>query len=126
MAGKTLRDQLRAATVGSKRVFKSEVVEVEVAGGQKLQIEVRQMSIKERSEYFKASNDVKDNKVTDIVKMQVNGIISSCYVPGTDEKVFDMSDYDVLSQSVTGGFADKIWEKIQELQDFTLEKAKKN
>jgi len=122
MTGKSLRDNIRKATVGSKRTFKSEIVDL--AGNK---IEVRQLSISARRDYMDAAISSKEGeREVDILKLQVNAIISSCYVPGTDDLVFESTDAKAIGDSVSGGYADEIWEAVQRMSNVTLEDAKKN
>jgi len=120
MSSNSVRDKIRAATVGSKKQYRKELVELEGA-----QVEVRQLSLLERRDYMSASLDKESNSV-DLLKLQVNAIISSCYVPGTDEKVFEDTDEKAIGNSITGGYADTLWEAIQRLSNFSVDDAKKN
>ena len=116
---KTLRDKIRARTVGAKNQFKSELVDYF-----DVQIEVRQVDISSRSEYINSAID--KNRNANTLKLQINAVIASCFVPGTDEKVFEDTDYDVISESISGGYCDKLYETVQNLSNLTLEDAKKN
>ena len=119
---KELRDQIRSATVGAKKRFSSESVNVPFTD---IKVEVRQLSLSDRRDYMQSSIDSKTNSA-DILKLQVNAIIASCYVPGTDSKVYEDTDYKSISDSVTGGYADTLWEAVQRLSNFTVDDAKKN
>tara|TARA_R100000656_G_scaffold54499_1_gene42971 strand:- start:416 stop:796 length:381 start_codon:yes stop_codon:yes gene_type:complete len=124
---KSLKDKIRAATVGKCKTFKSEIVSFEGVN-----IEVRQLSLATRRDYMTASLE----KVTDstgnetqqanLLKLQVNAVIASSYVPGEDMLVYDETDYNSIKDSVTGGYADVIWEAVQRLSNITTEDAKKN
>lgn len=115
-----LKDQIRSATLGAKNSFRNIIVDFNG-----IKIEVRQLSLFARRNYMQQAMD-SENKNVDLLKLQVYAIIASCYVPGENEKVFEDTDYDAISDSVTGGYADKIWEAVQELSNFTLDEAKKN
>jgi hypothetical protein len=119
MTAKSLRDQIRAATVGSKNTFKSEKVTLNG-----IDIDVRQISIKARDMYVESALQ-KDQSV-DLLKLKINAIIASCYVPGTEDLVYEDTDFDLISQSVTGGYADKIWVAIQKMSNLTIDDVKKN
>lgn len=116
----TERDKIRKNTLGAPTKFRSENVDLNGSI-----IEVRQLNLQDRALYLTSAIDPETN-ATDIMKMQVNAIILSCYVPGTDERVYDDTDYDAISQDVSGGFADKLWETIQTLGNITVDEAKKN
>lgn len=120
MSQKTVREKIREATVGSKKRFSSESV---TFNG--INIEVRQLSLVDRRDYMTQAIDTQTKQV-DMLKLQVYSIIASCYVPGTDEKVFEDTDFNSISNSVTGGYADVLWEAIQRLSNFTVDDAKKN
>lgn len=120
MSEKTAKQKIREATVGAKKRFSSENVEFNG-----VHIEVRQLSLADRRDYMTKAIDTQSKQV-DMLKLQVYSIIASCYVPGTDEKIFDEVDYSAISNSVTGGYADILWESIQSLSNFTVEDAKKN
>lgn len=119
-AAKEMRDKIRAATVGAKKTFNKELIEY-----QGVLLEVRQLSLSGRRDYMTSSIDGKTKDV-DLLKLQVKGIISSCYVPDTDLLIFEDTDYDGLCTSVTGGYADVIWNAVQRLSNFSVEDAKKN
>jgi hypothetical protein len=120
MEAKTAKQLIREATVGAKKRFSSEIVEFNG-----VKIEVRQLSLIDRRDYMTRSIDRKTNQA-DMLKLQVYSVIASCYVPGTDEKVFDETDYNGISSSITGGYADILWEAIQRLSNIEVSDAKKN
>jgi hypothetical protein len=120
MTKKTAKNKIREATVGARKRYNSENVEFNGVN-----IEVRQLSIADRRDYLDKTIDTQ-NQQADMLKLQVYSIIASCYVPGTNEKIFDETDYSAIANSVTGGFADLCWEAIQRLSNFTVDDAKKN
>ena len=124
---KSLKDKIRAATVGKRKTFKSEIVSFDG-----VDIEVRQLSLAARRDYMTASLDkVTDSKGNEtqqanLLKLQVNAVIASSYVPGEDTLIFDETDFNSIKDSVTGGYADAIWEAVQRLSNITTDEAKKN
>lgn len=124
---KSLKDKIRAATVGKRKTFKSEIVSFDG-----VDIEVRQLSLAARRDYMTASLDkVTDSKGNEtqqanLLKLQVNAVIASSYVPGEDTLIFDDTDFNSIKDSVTGGYADAIWEAVQRLSNITTDEAKKN
>ena len=117
---KSLRDEIRKALLGKKQKSKRKIVKFN-----EVEIEVRQISIADRKDYLNKTID-KNTMQPELLKLQVYGIIASCYIPDSDEKVFEDTDYNVISDSVTGGYADVLWQAVQELSNFTVEEAKKN
>ena len=72
------RDVLRSATLGSKRVFAKEVIEF--AGHQ---FEIRQPTIKQRSELRKKCTSISPNGVEfNMFDFLVWSVIYNTYVPG--------------------------------------------
>jgi hypothetical protein len=108
MSGKSLRDILRNAVLGAKPNFKTSVVEVD---GQKY--EIRQPTNKQRSVIMKSSRveNSKGEKEADDLMLTLNAIIALTYVPDTEEKVFEPTDYDMLSSLPAGGITDKLGNK---------------
>jgi hypothetical protein len=96
------RDALRAKTVGSAKQFRSEIVTV---GGE--EIEVRQLSVRDRLDVYNRSTK---NGVLDPLQFQIWAVISTAFVPGTNERLFEDGDYDSLVDQPTGNFIDKLSE----------------
>lgn len=103
------RDAIRSATVGAKSDFKSEIVE-----WGDVKVEVRQMSIQERFELYKATMDDDDDKV-DTLKWLIMLVVINTYVPGTNERVYEDTDFDLLVKQPTDGFIDKLADVAKEL-----------
>ena len=114
-----MRDKIRAATIGQSQSFRSEIVKVN-----DVEIEVRQLTIKERSDVVKTFTDQKGDK--DPLKMQIHEIIASCYVPNTNEKVFEDTDFEAMVSCYAGSYLDALYSSILELQTYSIEDAKKN
>ena len=104
----SLRDAIRKATLGSQSEFKKEVVK-----WNGVEVELRQPSVKQRQELFKRC--VGDGGKIDSLEFMTLGVIACTYVPGTDEKVFDDTDYDGIMARPAGGFLDKFGAQIAEL-----------
>lgn len=123
-----IRDEIRAATLGAAPQFKNKLVCV---NGQ--QIEVRQPSIGDRQEIARKSVEVKAGAAgqepvyaVNGLEMRLQGIIACCYVPGTNERVFDGTDYDVLRAQPSGSFVDVLGEAVLELMNVESEPDTKN
>jgi len=116
----SIRDKIRSATLGNKTQFNSKIVKYNG-----VEIEVRQLTLKEKTDYYSNCLDEK-TQLPNPLKLQVLGIILSCYVPNTNEKVFEDSDFDVLSNDVAGGYTDELFLAFNELSNLNLDEAKKN
>lgn len=104
------REQIRQATLGGKKQFKSKIYD-------KLDepIEIRQPSVGARREMLKRSAVNGNMQQIDGAAMMVWGIIGCCYVPDTDEKVFDDGDFDTLESEPSDGWVDDLGECVSEL-----------
>lgn len=83
----TLRDELRAATLGAPSVQDKKLVEW---GGKKF--EVRRPTLKQ-TQSIQSLAKKKNGEVDDALAL-VQGIIHCVYAPGTDERVFEQADVD--------------------------------
>lgn len=97
----SIRDNLRSKILGKSHVFKSEVVEYDGD-----QYEVRQPSVKSRKMLFKKCMS-EDGRI-DTGDFIAWGVIYNTFVPGTDELVFEETDYEVLMSLPSGGILDKL------------------
>lgn len=100
----TLRDAIR------KQVFadKIKTVIVDLPDGSK--VEVRQTSVGQMLDMIKEQ----DNK-----KQIVRMLIESCYVPGTNDRVFDSADYEILLDLPADGVYRKLFDAVN---SFSLQK----
>jgi hypothetical protein len=124
MSGKSLRDVLRSAVLGAKPNFKTATVTVD---GQ--DYEVRQPTNKQRSVIMRSSRveNSKGEKEADDLMLTLNAIIALTYVPNTEEKVFETTDYDILASMPAGGITDQLGNKaIQMLLNVGEDEAKGN
>lgn len=96
------RDKLRSKTVGKAKAFRTETVTVD---GE--QIEVRQLSVRDRLDVYNRSSK---NGVLDPLQFQIWAVIATCFVPGTKERLFEDADYDSLIDQPTGSFVDQLSE----------------
>lgn len=97
------RDSIRAKILGVSR--KSKVVEVDG-----IQIEVRQPSVGEMMS-LTASDDKKQD-------LMIHSIVENCYVPGTNERVFDETDIDGLRAMPFGDSWLLLTKALDELMDY--------
>jgi len=99
----SLRDRLRAKTLGAGGKRKEEIVEID---GETFI--VRQPTVAQRSDILKRSKaNTGDTERVDIGEMQVWAVIHCTYTP-EGEQVFEEADYDALKNQPTGGFVDQL------------------
>lgn len=97
----SIRDDLRSKILGKAPVFKSEIVEYDGC-----KYEVRQPSVRSRKNLFEKCMDEEGRvKTGDFLTY---GVIYNTYVPGTNDLVFEETDYDVLMNQPSGGILDKL------------------
>lgn len=104
----SLRDNIRSKTIGAPKHFKKNIVKID-----DVEVEVRQMSVKDRLEIFSKSSNGEGG--VDALRFQLWSVIYSCYVPGTNEKVYEEHDYDQLVSNPTGSFVDILAGEVTKL-----------
>jgi len=117
---KITRDEIRKATLGLAQDFGSRIVKI-----QGIEIEIKQLSVADRNMLTSKSLN-KDTNQVDYIEYQINSIIFSCYVPNTNEKIYDETDKETLKNCVSGGYVDILFSEISALHDITFDQAKKN
>lgn len=135
------RDAIRSATMGQAQKLRSRRFEYhppifgeqEVTGsdgrtytetvitgyGDPVTVEVRQPSLVQRNKLVKGAGD-------DQMRLVALLTISQVYVPGTNERVFEETDYDSLLETPAGGFVDQFAEVAMELMNLNVEEQRKN
>lgn len=114
------RARLRGATLGQTRKADHEIVEW---NGERF--EVRRPTLKQ-SKLVDVGSKNKDGS-TDSYRALVLGIIHTVYVPGTDQRVFDERDSDLLMDSDLTGYVGAFANAIKRLgTEATAEAAEKN
>ena len=122
-----LRNKLRAVTIGAVKKPRSKVLEI---NGEKL--EVRQPTIKQRDDLRSKCIDriPLDNgdfeMKLDSIAYQIWGVILFTYIPGTNERVFENADFDLMANSFTGSFVDDLYEVFVELSNVDIKHEKKS
>jgi len=115
----SLRDRLRAKTLGSSVKRHEEAVEID---GETFI--VRQPTVAQRSDILKKSKaNTGDTERLDIGEMQVWAVIHCTYTPD-GEQVFEPADYDVLRNQPTGSFVDKLGSVALRLMNVAAVEAK--
>lgn len=118
----TARDKIRAATLGNKGQFKTEVVEVNGVS-----VAVKQPSVGEREDMFAAIDADAGSSAVDYAKMfklMTWGVIKLTYVPDTNERVFDDADYDELMNQPTNDWVDQLGETVLEVLNVEADQGK--
>lgn len=114
----SVRDQIRAATLGAKTQFKKKTFDFHG-----IEVEFRQPNLKERKTLI---NKAKDSKGEfDLTEFLVWSVITNTYVPESNEKVFSAEDYDAMMEQSGGSFVEKFGNEIAELMNAEDEDVKK-
>ena len=116
---KSKRDELRAATIGAKKDFKK--IKYKWNGQE---FEFRQPTIGVRSRLRDRCMDERFG--IDQIAFAVWSVIECTYVPGTEEKVFDESDYDTILEDPTGNFLDTFADELAPLMNVETSLKKKS
>ena len=106
--GDSIRDQIRAQTLGAKVSFKTTIFNYNG-----IDVEFRQPSLRDRKVLIEKSKNAAGE--FDMIEFLVWAVISNTYVPETKDKVFEPSDYEVMMNQPAGSFVDKFGEQIAEL-----------
>jgi len=115
----SLRDRLRAKTLGSGVKRHEEAVEID---GETFI--VRQPTVAQRSDILKKSKaNTGDTERLDIGEMQVWAVIHCTYTPD-GEQVFEPADYDALRNQPTGSFVDQLGSVALRLMNVAAVEAK--
>ena len=132
MSKKDLRDNLLAKTPEFKKEFetingkKYEIRQPSVAGREQIMDSCRfdLSQVDENDSEEEAKKKVAQNiKTTD---MRIWSMIYMVYVPGTDERVFDPEDYEMLKKQPTGSFVDTLSSTCMKLLNKKPEEDAKN
>ncbi len=107
--GQSLRDKLRKKALVDRKPRAAEIVNYD---GE--EFEVRQPSVGMRSNIILgagakvAKSEEELMEGLDTGKIQILSVIHCTYVPGTDEKVFELGDYAMLEDDAPGGLVDTL------------------
>ena len=98
---------MRAKLVGAPKRFQSELVTLADLDGET--IEVRELTVGQREEINRRSmkvNHKTENVEFDSERSKIETVIASCYKPGTDERVFEDTDFETMrGLPVSGWFS---------------------
>lgn len=117
---------LRNLTLGAKKQFQTKKVAIKDEAGTEHEFEVRQPTLKERSDLRKRCTSVtKDGMEFNLFEFLIWAVINHTFVPGTEEKVFSEDDYDGLIDLPAGGWFDELSEAASSLCNVGGDDAKK-
>lgn len=92
-----------------------------------VEIEVRQPSIAVRNEITdRCFESLGEARKFNTHTYQVSMIIELCYVPGTNEKIFEKTDFEAISNCATNSYADDLLNAIQDFAEVNIQDAKKS
>ena len=111
MAENSARDKIRSAVFSGKK-FKTKTIKI---FGSK--VEIRQPSVGQLM-----AMEQSDNRQEALISMMVN----YCYVPGTNEKVFEKQDKASLLELPVGSWLNDFNEALTEMSGLNVEEAEKN
>ncbi len=111
--------EIRDKTIGAAKVFKSRKIEYD-----DVEIEIREPTVK-------AWGDILRNVTTEEGKMEFDeylvwSIISCSYVPGTDEKVYEEADHDLLLGMPKSGWVSEFSDLALTMMSADMENVEKN
>lgn len=122
----SLRDKLRAKTVGGKKIFKKEIVEWDGDS-----YEIRQPTVAVRSKIMdKAGIDIgsvasgADKEGDSWSMMQCWLCIECVYEPENSQRIFDDADLENLMDQPSGGFVDRFSGVAMRLMNMAAESGK--
>ena len=118
------KDKIRAGTVGSKKIFRSRIVEFDG-----MEIEIREPSVKTWGLILKAAMgmDGEEGKnKTEIDKYLIWSVIYCAFVPQTDEKIYEETDYETLETFPKSGFVGEFAEIAMDMMNSDQEETEKN
>lgn len=110
----SLRDALRAATIGSKKEFKR--TQVEHKGNT---FEFVQPALRERKDLIKKVTDADGN--IDSVALMVEAVIALTVVPDTEVRVYEAADRESMMGFPSGSFVDEFAGKALAILNGTSE-----
>lgn len=123
MGKESIRDLIRAKTVGAKKTFREERLALEDG----LEVIVRTPTVRERSEIMRRAGVTanQNGRVEDIASLQVWAVIYCTYTPN-GERVFEDADAATLMEMPAGSFVDEISETAINLMNVKAEAEAKN
>lgn len=117
-----LKNAIRAKTVGSSKIFKSKLVKFDG-----IEIEIKEPSVKIWGQILKAVMTIEDGvSKTEMDKYLIWSVIHCAFVPGTNERVFEDTDYEALEGFPKSGFVGEFSEIAMDIMNTDAEKSEKN
>jgi hypothetical protein len=104
----SVRDRIRAKTVGAKGLFRNERVKLD----DEIEVEIRQPSVGDRASIVDSAATPDENAPNgvkiDLAKLQVSAVLACAFVPDTDEKAFEEADRPRMLAAPAGGWFDDL------------------
>lgn len=119
-----LKDRIRAKTVGSAKIFKSKMVEFDG-----MDIEIREPSVRDWGKIMKSvmgMNSEDGSNKMEYDKYLIWSVIYCAFVPGSDEKIYEDTDYDSLANFPRSGFVGEFSEIAMDMMNDNSEQTEKN
>lgn len=118
---KSTRDLIRKATLGKPNTRASSTMDLNG-----VDVEIRQPTVGQRSRILTAAGGGTTGEIKDFSKLQIAAIMSCCYVPGTQEHVFEKADEKSLMDQPAGGWVDELAAEAVRLMNTEAEQDAKN
>jgi len=118
-----LKSKIRAKTIGSRKAFKYKIVEFE-----DVEIEIREPSVKVWGQILKSVMGMEGDNTAgkmEYDKYLIWSVIHCAFVPGTDEKVFEDTDYETLESFPRRGFVGEFSDIAMDMMNADQEKVEK-
>ncbi len=118
-----LKNKIRAKTIGSTKVFKSRIIEFD-----EMEIEIREPSVKVWGQILKAVTGIEKDNTSgkmEYDKYLIWSVIYCAFVPGTDEKIYEDTDYETLESYPKSGFVGEFSEIAMDMMNSNQEEVEK-
>ena len=118
---KSNRDAIRSKLLGGRKRA-SKIIEIDEC----LEVEVRQPTVGARSRIMKAAGmSAGSQDVSDLGALQIAAVVQCCFVPGTNERLFDATDSGALEELPTADWFDDVSSAALDLMNAEPEAAGK-
>ena len=121
MSENNIRNLIRTATLGTGADRASTIMPI---NGQ--DVEVRQPTVGQRSRILTAAGGGTTGEIKDFSKLQIAAIMHCCYVPNTEEHIFEKADEATLMNMPSGGWVDELAAEAVRLMNTEAEQDAKN
>lgn len=117
-----LRTFIRKVTIGASSIFRSRIIQYNGTD-----IEIKEPSVEGWGEILVHARTKKDGEESlNFAEYLVWSVIYCSYVPGSNIRIFDVEDYDVLVKKPKSGFVGEFSDIAGDLMKVDTEEATKN